>query len=76
MEKPLRAILLAFQPQAIKLFFSQIDLSKVHLLAVFSDQGESIRITTPPRTKQYQRSHFLKFCRLSIDIGTRMCIGF
>ena len=48
MEKPLRAILLAFQPQAIKLFFSQIDLSKVHLLAVFSDQGESIRIATPP----------------------------
>ena len=75
MEKPLRVILLAFQPQAIKLFFSQIDLSKVHLLAVFSDQGESIRITTP-RTKQYQRSHFLKFCRLSIDIGARMCIGF
>jgi len=48
MEKPLRAILLAFQPQAIQLFFSQIDLRRVHLLAVFSDQGESIRITTPP----------------------------
>lgn len=76
MEKPLRAILLAFQPQAIQLFFSQIDLRRVHLLAVFSDQGESIRITTPPRIKQYQQSRFLTSFLLSIDIGKKMCIGF
>ena len=57
MKKALNVILVAFQPQAVKTFFDQIDYSKIHLLEVFSDRPNQVHLVVDGNHKDILPLH-------------------
>lgn len=51
MESRLNVILLALQPQAIQVFFQQVDMERIQVLEVFSDYNEKIKLILDEKQK-------------------------